>query len=193
MGLFDLFKSKKQPMPAEARDMAAKFVLMAFPGGESQVNEEAAQLHALLRGKLPKSTVRQLLCRTKALLIVAEDKSETRIVPSIQAKADGQLTLHECKIVYQFLTGVLGALLEEGDGGTKESAVVINATSSIVGIDAEYQWLTTRFGKQDRDWKIDIRMQSDDNGQSYEMFVIELSDGSSKTIYFDISSFYGRF
>jgi hypothetical protein len=80
-----------------------------------------------------------------------------------------------------------------GDGATKESAVVINATSSIVGIDAEYQWLTSCFGKQDRDWKVEIRMQSDDNGRSYETFVIELSDGSSKTIYFDISSFYGRF
>ncbi len=151
MSLFGLFKSKKPQLSTEAQDAAANVALMAFPGGEKQIAEETEQLHALLRGKLPKAEARQLLCRTKALLVIAQDKSETRIVPSIQVKADGKLTPHECKIVYQFLTGVLGPLHEGNDGSTREKAVVINAMSSIVGIDAEYQWLSSRFGKEDHD------------------------------------------
>ena len=137
MGLFDFFKSKKAPLLQEAQDMAAKIALITFPGGEEQIVEETAQLHALLRGKLPKPEARQLLCRTKALLAIAQDKSEARIVPSIQVKADGKLTPHECKIVYQFLTGVTGSLHEGRDDSTQEAAVVINATSSLVGVDAE--------------------------------------------------------
>lgn len=193
MGLFDLFKSKKPSLPPEVQDMAAKVALMAFPGGEKQINEETDQLHVLLRGKLSKPVVRQLLTRTKSLLVIAQDKSEARIVPSIQAETEGQLTPHECKIVYQFLTGILGSLHEGGDGSTRETAVVINSTSSIVGIDAEYQWLTSRFGNEDHDWSVEMRMQSQNEGRSYETFVIQFRDGTSKTIHFDISSFHGRF
>jgi len=192
MGLFNLFKSKKPSLSPEAQDAVAKIGLAAFPGGEKQITEETDQLHALLRGKLPKVTVRQLLCRTKALLVIAEDKTEARMVQSIRIKSEGQLTPHECKLVYQFLTGVSGALYDGGDGSTKEKAVVINATSSIVGVNAEYQWLTSRFGKQDHDWTIEMRMHGSVGDKSYETFVINLANESSTTIHFDISSFYGR-
>ncbi|MFZ3223134.1 MAG: hypothetical protein WA142_08575 [Rugosibacter sp.] len=171
----------------------AQIALVAFPSGEKQITEETDQLHALLRGKLPKAVVRQLLWRTKSLLVIAEDKSEAPMIQSIRIKSEGKLTLHECKIIYQFLTGVSGALYDEGDGNTRESAIVINATSSIVGINAEYQWLTSRFGKQDQDWTIEMRMYGKTGDKSYETFVIELANESSKTVHFDISSFYGRF
>ncbi len=168
--------------------------LAAFPGGEDQIREETGQLHALLRGKLTKSEAKHLLTRTKALLIISDDKSKERIVPSIVNATGGKLTTHEASLAFQFFTGVSGDLFGGGDGSSQEQAVIINATSSSVGIHAEYQWLEKHFGKRDEDWTIEMRMHGgSDDGRSFETYDIKLADGTQKTIVFDISSFYGRF
>lgn len=192
MRLFGIFGSKKPKLSATAQEALEKIALMSFPGGEKQITEETNQLHTLLRGKLPKAEVRQLLARMKALIIIAEDKTQARILRSIQTKIGDKLTADECKIVCQFLTGILGDLYGDADGFTKDTAVVINTTSSVIGIDAEYKWLTARYGKQGEDWTIEMRMHSQSIGRTIETFVINLENDRSKTIHFDISSFYGR-
>jgi hypothetical protein len=193
MSFFGLFKSSKPQFSTEAQDKIETVARIAFPEGEKQVVEETDQLHALLRGRLQKAEARKLLTGAKALLVVAKDKSEARMVPWIQSTANGKLTTHECKIVYQFLTGILGDLYGGNDGSTREKAVVINATSSLAGIDAEYRWLSQKFGEENKDWFVDMRMHGDHGGRSYETFALTMSDGTSRSVHFDISSFYGRF
>lgn len=195
MGLFNFLKPKQTPeLPPDLQKQMQQIALAAFPGGDKQIQEETAQLHALLRGKLTKDEAKNLLTRTKALLIISDDKSKERIVPSIVASTGNKLTQHEGFLAYQFFTGVSGDLYAGNDGSSTQEAVVINATSSSVGIDAEYKWIESRYGAQDKDWTIEMRMHGgSDDGKSYETFHIKLADGTPKTIVFDISSFYGRF
>lgn len=195
MGLFDFFKAKSPPNRSSELEQQMQLIsLAAFPGGKQQIEEEAAQLHALLRGKLTKDEAKRLLARTKALLVISEDKSKERIVPSIVAAAGNKLTQHEGFLAYQFFTGSAGELFSGGNGSCTESAVVINATSSLAGISAEYQWISNQYGRRDQDWKVVSRSHgSSDDGKYYETFHVELTGGARRTIVFDISSFFGRF
>lgn len=193
MGLFDFLKQAPK-LPPDLQKQMQSIALAAFPRGEKQIREETAQLHALLRGKLTKDEAKKLLTRTKALLIISDDKSKERIIPSIVASTGNKLTHHEGVLAYQFFTGISGDIYAGGDGSTTQSAVVINATSSSVGVNAEYKWIESRYGTQDKDWTIETRMHGGSNdGKSFESFHIKLANGNMKTIVFDISSFYGRF
>lgn len=79
-----------------------------------------------------------------------------------------------------------------GDGTSRESAVVINATSSAVGIPAEYEWIEARFGERGSAWDVHLRFHGGLPEKYYETFVIELADGTLHTIHFDITAFFGR-
>jgi hypothetical protein len=195
MGLFDFFKPKqKTAIPHGAEKVLQQVAFAAFPGGNKQIEEEALQLHALLRGKLSKDEAKKLLTRTKALLVISEDKSKERIVPSIVISTGNKLTEHEGFLAYQFFTGVSGDLYGGGDGSSESSAVVVNATSNSVGIQAEYKWIESKYGPKEKAWTIQMRTHgTSEGGKSYETFNIKLADGSLETVVFDISSFYGRF
>ena len=189
--LFNFLKPKQNQKTLSAMQ---KIAFATFPRGKKQIREETAQLHALLRGKLTKDEAKRLLMRTKFLLTISEDKSKEQIVPSIVASTESKLTQHEGFLAYQFFTGLSGALYAGGDGSSTKEAVVINATSSSVGVDAEHKWIESKYGTRNKDWTIEIRMHGEsDNGKSYETFNIKLANGTLKTIVFDISSFYGRF
>jgi chemotaxis regulatin CheY-phosphate phosphatase CheZ len=97
-------ENEKPELPAEARELLEKVAVAAFPGGSQQIEEESAQLHALLRGRLSEAEARELLTKTKTLLVVVKDKSETSILQIIEARTSGKLTRDEARLVYQFLT-----------------------------------------------------------------------------------------
>jgi len=192
MGLFDFFKPK-HALPPEVDDVMKKISLMAFPGGQKQIDEETFQLHALLRGKLTKDESIRLLRRTKALLIIADDKSETRITESIRASSNGKLTENEARLVYVFLTGITGPVTSGGDGSSDEQAVIINATSTIVGISEEYAYVERACGKKDVDFTLERQMHITKNERDYDVLHIIMKDGSKRGFWFDITSFFGKF
>ena len=143
---------------------------------------------------MSKNEARHLLRRTKILLIISQDKSKERIVPSIVNATGCKLTNHEASLAFQFFTGVSEDLYGGGEGTSEEDAVIINATLSNTGIHAEYQWLEKQYGKRDEDWTVEIRIHgSSEDGRIIETFSIKLADGTMKTVVFDISSFFGRF
>lgn len=193
MSLFGLFKSKKPKLSADVNEAGAQIAALAFPGGNKQIDEDAERLHSLLGGAIPKPLTKELLFKSKALLVIAQDKSESRILPSIQASAGDKLTAHQCNIVYQFITSSLDFPNRGNDGSTIARAVKLKATSAIAGITEEYTWLSARFGKKDHDWSIGDRWQDEIDGKTIEIFALNFKDGSTKEVHFDISSVFGSF
>lgn len=77
-----------------------------------------------------------------------------------------------------------------GDGLTKETAVVIAAENSGVGVKAEYQWL----GEHYPGYQMTIqRLLRGDAGQMYDKIEFTMPDGQTLAIYFDITGFFGKF
>ncbi len=61
-----------------------------------------------------------------------------------------------------------------------------------MGISAEYQFLEKEFGRQNVDWKLQRQSVLHQKGKVYDRMEIELQDGSRKTVFFDISEFFGK-
>jgi hypothetical protein len=80
-----------------------------------------------------------------------------------------------------------------GDGGSIETAVVINTASSLVGVPAEYQYVSDRHGQEDIEWSLESQTVMEQNGKYYDVLKISLRSGESKSYYFDITQFFGKF
>ena len=80
-----------------------------------------------------------------------------------------------------------------GDGSSKETAFVINATNSIVGVAAEYKFIEKQCGREDTDWERDLQMVLRSDNKSYDLIVVKLKNGGEKSFFFDITKFYGKF
>jgi len=192
VGIFGRFRKKSQN-PVELDPKTEAIVMMLFPGGAAQAGEENAQLHALLRGRLTRDESISLLMRVKLMLLHADDKSEKSVIKYILEETQGKLTAHEAKLACQFFTGYAGNLYSGGDGTSPEEAVVINATSSLVGVRAEYDWIEKKYGKRDVDWTMSMQSHgTGENGIIWDSISIRLADGTGVNLYFDISSYYGR-
>ena len=83
--------------------------------------------------------------------------------------------------------------LSGGDGSSAEQAVVINATSSIIGVSEEYDYIERECGKRDIDYTVGMQMQTNRNGRSYDVISIDLKSGEERTFWFDITAFFGKF
>ena len=76
----------------------------------------------------------------------------------------------------------------ERDGSSYEKAIIINEKSEGKGVSAEYAWLKENYPG----YKSMGQSLSNHNGKSYDIIRIKTSGGSEKSIYFDISSFFGK-
>jgi hypothetical protein len=80
-----------------------------------------------------------------------------------------------------------------GPGDTTETAVLISgALNSIDGTAAEYAYLRKKFGRENVDWNLVRQSVREQNGKFYDRLELELKDGSRKTVFFDISEFFGK-
>jgi hypothetical protein len=85
-----------------------------------------------------------------------------------------------------------GIRFEGGSGESPEDAIVIkNAENHRAGVNAEYFYLRKRFGKRDVHWRLVVQalLKGD---KPVDRLTIELTDGSIKDIYFDVSEFFGK-
>jgi hypothetical protein len=92
-----------------------------------------------------------------------------------------------------------GPLFGGGSGSSMADAVVIQDISSTgVGIRAEKQWLTEQHGldqqiaEDPNGWKIEKQELIESRGCQYDRLTIAFPDGRLKTVYFDITSFFGK-
>lgn len=102
MGLFNIFKSKEQ----RELDKTMDDILAAiFPNGEIDIVRDAKRVHLLVRGKLSMEECRNCVKGSKTVILIAEDKSAERIVPSIMARANHKITEKEAYSIYAYLSG----------------------------------------------------------------------------------------
>jgi hypothetical protein len=76
-----------------------------------------------------------------------------------------------------------------GDGSSSGQAIIISgASDEMSGIQAEHVWLSKHYPG----WKLSLQSSPSTNGHIYDKMDIVAGDGVSHSIYFDISSFYGK-
>ena len=81
------------------------------------------------------------------------------------------------------------AIFSGGDGSTAEQAVVIaGASGEKNGIQAEYVWLHERYPG----YRLRNQFLRNENGKLYDEMRIVTKDDKPHTIFFDITSFFGK-
>ena len=85
-----------------------------------------------------------------------------------------------------------GIFYAGGSGDSREDAIVIkNAATHMAGVDAEYLYLQKRFGVRDYQWRLVSQMLLKGE-KPIDRLKIELTDGTTKDIHFDVSEFFGK-
>jgi hypothetical protein len=75
------------------------------------------------------------------------------------------------------------------DGKSFETAVVITETHERQGVDAEYAWIKVKYPGA----KTQGQALSSHDKKPYDIIHIVTAEGTKLDIYFDISSFFGKF
>ena len=79
------------------------------------------------------------------------------------------------------------AVQKPADGKSFETAIVINKTTEKAGINAEYQWIREHFSN----YHVVKQVLVYNDDKRFDVITIQLSDGSTQDIYFDITKFFG--
>lgn len=82
-----------------------------------------------------------------------------------------------------------GSATSKQDGSSFDNAVYIREKSESKGVNAEYTWLKEHYPG----YKMKSQSLSFHDKKPYDLLNIVTADGESKTIYFDISGFFGKF
>ena len=86
-----------------------------------------------------------------------------------------------------------GISYEGGKSETADHTVIIKgASNTTMGVLAEYQYLTSKFGRRDIDWKMTGQSISMTDSRQFDKMQIKLSDGTERNIVFDITDFFGK-
>lgn len=77
----------------------------------------------------------------------------------------------------------------ENDGSSYEKAIIIKEKSESKGVNAEYKWLRQNYPG----YSLKLQSLNFYRKKPYDIIKIVTSEGVEKSIYFDISNFYGKF
>jgi len=164
-----------------------------FPNGEADLAEDVEKVSKAVNRKLTTEECRHIVTTTRYLLRTSQaHRTPDAILCSIIVRSNGKISREEAKRVYVALGGPVGELYSGGDGLSQERPIIINATSSTLGIPAEYDCLRSRFGEKNVDWTLVTRTHGPVGGREIEAFTIRLRDGTAATVHFDISAFYNK-
>lgn len=83
--------------------------------------------------------------------------------------------------------------ITDSDGSSPEKAIVNqNTKSHSEGVDAEYEYLESIYGKQNVEWRLNEQIMAVYRKKFYDILKIKLRNGQKRTYWFDITSFYGK-
>ncbi len=80
------------------------------------------------------------------------------------------------------------ATIAGGDGSSIEKAVIIKAPDNFIGVRIEYTWIK----KNCPGWQLEKQSAFKSGNKIYDKMEFRTPDGRLKTIYFDITDFYGK-
>ena len=83
-------------------------------------------------------------------------------------------------------------LFTGGDGSSFERVVIINCDTHDAGLDAEYAYVASQCGEQQRDWKVQEQSLQEHDGRPHDVLVVALTSGGVRTFHFDIGNFFGK-
>lgn len=86
-------------------------------------------------------------------------------------------------------SGGSSSTVTDGEGSSYKQAVVIKASSESDGIKQEYKWIDAHYPE----YKIAGQSLAYDKGVPYDILHLEGSGGKKVDVYFNISSFFGKF
>ncbi|HXB12796.1 MAG TPA: hypothetical protein VNZ45_12465 [Bacteroidia bacterium] len=75
------------------------------------------------------------------------------------------------------------------DGSSEKTAIVINETNEMTGVDTEYAWLKKNYPGYSSEGQA---LVMDKAGHPFDIIHIKTADGQKKDVYFDISKFFGK-
>jgi len=192
MGLFDFLKRKPKNDP-DLQGLIEDVFNQVFPNGKADVTRHAQKIRAIFNNKMTLQECEIFVKGSKTLIYIASDKTADRIVPSLMHRALGMVNKDEICKAYIYLSDG-GVLYSGGDGLCRENPVIINTTTTQMGISAEYNYIRKNFGVQDKDWFLGPKflLKPIENGIQLEAFSLELANGERVTVYFEITSFFGK-
>jgi hypothetical protein len=80
-----------------------------------------------------------------------------------------------------------------GDGSSEDKAIIIHASSSSEGVEAEYEYLCKNYGERGVDWELYSQtFFTSDARKKIDVLEIRRVDGSVISVYFDISQFFRK-
>ncbi|MCK9378142.1 MAG: hypothetical protein M0P73_18640 [Syntrophobacterales bacterium] len=106
------------------------------------------------------------------------------------------LFLHAVRLPHDVVAAPAGPAaltFQGGSGDTPATAVIIAGAPDYVAVVAgEYQYLTQKFGRQDRAWQIEQKEVYRHDDQVCDVITIEFPHGAKQQIFFDISKYFKK-
>lgn len=84
----------------------------------------------------------------------------------------------------------INELFGGGTGETIEKAIVINTISPLIGVAAEYEYISNVCGEINVNWSLKTQSIIEEKNRYYDVLQVELKSGESRSFYFDITQFY---
>ena len=105
---------------------------------------------------------------------------------------DFQKAEEDFKMVKKLKLSVLEGIVDINKSGDSfEDAITIFDTP-MAGAHYEYFFFNMIFGEQGIGWKLNKQYLLQNDNRRFDKLELDLPDGTTKTIYFDITSFYGK-
>jgi len=80
-----------------------------------------------------------------------------------------------------------------GSGDTPATAVLIAGAPDYVAVVAgEYQYLTKKFGRQDRAWQVAKKEEYQHGDQVYDVITLEFPNETRQQVFFNISTYFKK-
>jgi hypothetical protein len=84
----------------------------------------------------------------------------------------------------------------DDSGDSEEHAVrILGARNEREGIQAEYWYLSQKFGERGKDWDLALQSLLEDKGSRrvFDRMDLDFPNQPTKILYFDITEYYGKF
>lgn len=113
------------------------------------------------------------------------------IILVLSACSTGKMTQKDQEKVLKFGEIVFAG----GDGSDEAHAIIIlNAPNVKKGVEAEYFYISKKFGKRGDDWILLRRGMKEENGKHYAILEFAVDNTSTTTVlYFDITGFHDKY